>query len=182
MPLFHWLEQRCKTVIYSENLHLESVKKLNPKIIVSYNYNYIIKKDVIDYMRGQIVNLHISMLPWNRGSSPNIWSFVEDTPKGVTIHKITPGLDMGDILYQKELFFDAQKETFETSYEKLNRAIVELFKEHWEEIQENAAHSIPQQGAGSYHTMKDLEKLQERCPFDWSENVADFMKRYRSLE
>lgn len=85
-------------------------------------------------MQGQIFNLHISLLPYNRGASPNFFSFIENTPKGVTIHQIDEGLDTGPILAQKELFFDESKETFASSYEKLILEIQMLFKENWSSI------------------------------------------------
>ena len=59
--------------------------------IVSYGYRYIITQDILDAVRGQAINLHISLLPWNRGADPNLWSFLDDTPKGITIHYIDSG-------------------------------------------------------------------------------------------
>ena len=72
--------------------------------MVSYGYRKIVLADVIDKMAGEIINLHISYLPWNRGANPNFWSFIDDTPKGVTIHEMSADLDKGRILCQKELF------------------------------------------------------------------------------
>lgn len=85
-------------------------------------------------MQGQIFNLHISLLPYNREASPNFFSFIENTSKGVTIHQIDEGLDTGPILAQKELFFDESKETFASGYEKLILEIQMLFKENWSSI------------------------------------------------
>ena len=45
-------------------------------------------------MKRPIVNLHISYLPFNRGSHPNYWSFVENTPKGVSIHEIDEQIEI----------------------------------------------------------------------------------------
>lgn len=36
----------------------------------------LIEKDVIDFVDGEVFNLYISLLPWNRGSKPNYWSFI----------------------------------------------------------------------------------------------------------
>ena len=72
--------------------HLENIIKLENitdfDFIVSYGYRYIIKKNIIDYFHKRIINLHISYLPYNRGADPNLWSILEDTPSGVTIHYI----------------------------------------------------------------------------------------------
>jgi len=63
--------------------------------LISYGYRHIFKPEVIQRFRGRIINLHISFLPWNRGVDPNQWSFLQDTPKGVTIHFIDEGIDLG---------------------------------------------------------------------------------------
>ena len=57
-------------LLYSEKITVDLLENYNPQLVVSYNYTYIIEQDVIDYMKGQCINLHISMLPWNRGSDP----------------------------------------------------------------------------------------------------------------
>jgi methionyl-tRNA formyltransferase len=74
--------------------------------IISYGYSHIIKQDVIDSAKNSIINLHISYLPYNRGADPNFWSWLENTPKGVTIHQIDKGIDTGDIFIQKEIKFE----------------------------------------------------------------------------
>lgn len=177
--LYDWLKEKCQVSVYNEKLSLTKIKQINPKLIISYNYKYRIDNEVIEYMQGNIINLHISYLPWNRGADPNIWSFIDETPKGVTIHQISPELDKGKILYQKECFFEPEHETFETTYEKLNHTMIELFQEKWEEIWNKNYQLMEQIGEGSYHRHQELDKIQEQIPFQWSDNIADFLRRYR---
>ena len=33
-----------------------------------------IEKDIIEFLKYKIINLHISFLPFNRGMYPNLWS------------------------------------------------------------------------------------------------------------
>ena len=129
-------------------------------------------------MKGRILNLHVSYLPWNRGSSPNFWSFIDNTPKGVTIHYIDKGLDTGDILFQQEIMFDETKETFASSYERLNTAITNLFKENWEAIRGGKVRPIAQVGDGSYHTMKDFQHFMNGRTMDWTMNIHEFKKLF----
>ena len=134
-------------------------------------------------MQDRIINLHISLLPWNRGFSPNIWSFIDDTPKGVTIHCVSEGLDEGDVLFQKEVEFDEKKESFASSYEKLNAVLVELFKRNWKHIFDGSflSYRKKQIGKGSSHSIADLKELRQTIDFEWKENVNDFLLRYRTI-
>lgn len=179
LALYEWLKDKCEITLYEERLDLSYIESVKPDLIVSYNYKYLIKEDVIEYMKGRIINLHISYLPWNRGSSPNFWSFYDDTPKGVTIHQISAGLDEGKILYQKECRFNPYEETFATSYEKLNEEIVDLFKKNWEEIKAGTYELKSQNGSGTYHTMKDFNELIEKHPFKWTDNIGEYLDKVK---
>ena len=124
--------------------------------------------------------MHISYLPWNKGASPNLWSFIDDTPKGVTIHMLTEGLDEGDIIFQETIQFDPNIESFETTHKKLNNAIEKLFRFHWDEIISGKYKAIArkQEGKGSYHTISDLNLLKRQIDFKWSDNISDFLQIY----
>ncbi len=179
--LFDWLrEQEKGKEVYkiSNKITLEMVKNLNPAFIVSYNYRHMVPADVLEYMRGKAVNLHVSMLPYNRGSSPNFFSFLDNTPKGVTIHEMTAGLDKGKILCQKELEFDEEQESFSSSYAKLQQEIMNLFKANWEKIKAGTCKGFFPTEKGTYHTMKELEEFRSNHPFEWNENIAECKKRW----
>lgn len=181
--LYEWLKSRENSVyLYSEAVWAEQIKNMNPDIIISYNYNYIISSDVIELMNGNIINMHISYLPWNRGFSPNLWSFIDDTPKGVTIHYIDEELDKGSIIVQKELFFDINTETFNTTYNKLNYEIKQLFYENWEYIKSKKVTAFNHNFLGTYHSMNDLKALQSKLDFSWNDNIKEFLIRYRKIQ
>lgn len=177
IPLFHWLEKRVSTQLYSGTLDLDMLETCCPSLVISYNYSHIVPENVIAFLKGNILNLHISYLPWNRGAYPNLWSILDDTPKGITIHRMVKGLDAGAILYRREIFFDETKETLASSHRKLNEEIVRLFQEHWEEIWEGTYSLTPQQGKGSYHALKDMRALlRERRigRLEWDMTIREF--------
>lgn len=174
LPLYDWILERIPTCLWSESIDVDLLRNVHPKLVVSFNYRYIIRQDCIDFMQGQMVNLHISMLPWNRGSSPNFWSFVDDTPKGVTIHKVSAELDEGDILLQKEVFMDPTQETFRTSYDKLIHAITDLFEQNFVDLLNG---TIEPRKQGSYHTTAEFKDLREQVPFSYDEKISDVLSR-----
>ena len=133
---------------------------LSVDFLISYGYRHIVQKPVINYLNGKAINLHISFLPWNRGADPNLWSFLEDTPKGVTIHYIDEGLDSGGIIYQKEIFFILESETLATTYKKLNEEIVTLFRQQWPFIMTGDVLRRKQPPGGSFHLKADKKKFE----------------------
>ena len=54
-------------------------------------------------VKGQIINLHPSLLPIGRGADPIPWSIIEQKKQGISIHLIDNELDTGDLLFQKEI-------------------------------------------------------------------------------
>ena len=179
-PLYQWLKD-CEeyTCRMSEKITIEMIRSLEPSFIISFNYKHIVSKEIIEYMKGRIINLHISCLPYNRGSAPNFFSFYEDTPKGVTIHQMAPGLDTGDILCQRTVEFDEEKDTFKIAYDRLISEISELFKENWQEIKSGKITPVKQPDGGTYHTVKDFEKIIEGKEFRWDLKIADAIRSLR---
>lgn len=182
-PLYKWLQDQQEEIIWiEEKISIDKIKEMSPSLIINYNYRYIIGEDIIEYMGDRIINLHISYLPWNRGADPNFWSFIDDSPKGVTIHLLDKGLDKGDIIVQKEYFFNEDKETFATTYEYLHRKIVELFIESWERIKSGNYIVRKQQGKGSYHSHKQFVEIVNNIDFSWNSNICDIKKQIDNIK
>lgn len=120
-------------------------------LLVSYGYRHILGRDVLDVTPA--VNLHISLLPWNRGADPNLWSWIDGTPKGVTVHWMTEGVDKGPIIAQREVDLDPRGTLAET-YGVLQDAMVDVFTEAWPAIVSGDP-GTEQPPGGSYHRAAD---------------------------
>jgi len=153
-PLFMWLKNRHKIILFQKDIDYKTLKKIQPDMIISYNYKYIIRKEIIN--KYPIINLHISYLPFNRGAHPNIWSHIENTPKGVTIHYIDKGIDTGDIIVQKKVVLDTNM-TLNQSYRKLHFHIQLLFKEWF--LYKTHKKIKKQKSKGTFHLAKEIKNL-----------------------
>ena len=62
----------------------------------------IIKSKLVFTYHGRIINLHLGLSPYYRGSGTNIWPFYYSEPEciGATFHLITQKIDGGAILFQ----------------------------------------------------------------------------------
>lgn len=159
VELFEWLGQKENEVICrTERLNPEWCRSQKFDLTVSYTYRYILTKEILDALDNNAVNIHNSFLPFNRGADPNIWSFISGTPRGVTLHYMSTELDKGYIIAQ-QLVNDSEDETLRSSYENLDRAAKQLFKDafryyaSWPEMRKQAV------GVGSYHSIKDRKKI-----------------------
>lgn len=127
---------------------------------ISYRYKKIIPPPEISWFSGKLINLHISLLPWNRGADPNLWSFLEKSPIGVSIHLIDQGIDTGDVLLQKKVSINLETSSLRSSWEYLAKAIELLFIENSFAILQGQICSAPQAEGGSFHLSTDKKQYE----------------------
>jgi methionyl-tRNA formyltransferase len=167
-----------KVISVESPITLEEARRAGAEFIVSYGYRHIIRQDVIDYFAGRAINLHISLLPWNRGADPNLWSFLEDTPKGVSIHLIDAGLDTGDIIAQQKVdYYDG--DTLASTYNRLSTVIEKLLYNIWPDIREGLIKSRKQPSGGSYHLAKDRARYEHLLVNGWDTPVKTLIGQAR---
>ena len=170
-PVLAHLRQVEETVEASyDRVTLTSVAQASPDFIVSHGCRQILRPYLLDLFPDRVVNLHIAYLPWNRGADPHIWSAIEGTPSGVTIHYVDKGIDTGDIIAQREVMWLPDGVTVRDTYELLQAEMLDLFVEHWPEIRDGSCPRYPQEGEGSFHRVADLEHV--RLPFGKDTRLA----------
>ena len=157
---------------YKDELDAERVEKYKYDFLISFGYRYIIRDKILTRFKENALNLHISYLPWNRGSDPNLWSILQNTPKGVTIHQLESGIDKGKILYQKEILFE-NNDTLKTSYNKLMDEIVILFIANWKNIKSKKVIPIEQKGSGTYHKSSDKNSYLNLLTNGWDTELKE---------
>ena len=82
---------------------LEIIKKYDPELIVVVAYGMIIPKEIIDYPKYGIINVHSSLLPKYRGAAPIHAAILNgDDKTGVSIMYIDEKLDEGDVICSLE--------------------------------------------------------------------------------
>ncbi len=81
---------------------IELLKLLKPDIIITVSYGGFIGKDIRKIPSYGVLNIHPSLLPVYRGSTPIQTALKNgDMETGITIFKITAKMDTGPILFQK---------------------------------------------------------------------------------
>ena len=113
----------------------------------------------------------MSYLPFNRGAHPNFWSFIENTPAGVSIHKIDKGIDTGNIILRKKINFNINLNkfsTFKKTYKYLFLEAEQLFKKNFNKIYNKKYKKILSNHKGTFHYKKDLPKWVK----NWDINIS----------
>ena len=146
-------------------------------LIISFGYKKIIKKNILQMVKRPIINLHISFLPYNRGSHPNYWSFVENTPKGITIHEVDEEIDRGKIIIRKKVNFENIKRlTFKNTYDILINEIERQFIINFNKILKNNYITFRAKEIGSFHKKNDLPKFFKT----WDIDIYKYLKNYKN--
>lgn len=164
-------EMGDEVVEYRDTIDIRFLEKYKIDMIVSHGYRHLLKQPVLGYFPDRIINLHISLLPWNRGADPNLWSYLENTPRGVTIHFIDKGVDTGDIISQKEVYFSIENETLATSYMRLQDEILMLFEKTWPLIRTGKNKRIQQPKGGTLHKSIDKNRFEHLLIKGWDTPV-----------
>lgn len=152
LPLATWLSTGETVDILDDHKAIEDCD-----LIISYNYRYIVPTKLLN--RYPAINLHMSLLPWNRGAHPIYWSARENTPMGVTIHWMTPALDRGEIIAQRTVSVSDDK-TLGQAYQIHLDAMFDLFRSEWRNIKRKI---------GTVHAASALPKLAN----GWATTIAE---------
>ncbi len=140
---------------------VEAIASLRPDVGVSVYFGYVLRRDFLALFPSGVVNLHPAYLPYNRGCYPNVWSIVDGTPAGVSIHYVDEGIDTGDLVAREQVEVEPI-DTGESLYRKLETAALSLFQRTWPLIRAGRAPRIAQQSLGedgTYHRRRDVERI-----------------------
>jgi methionyl-tRNA formyltransferase len=140
---------------------LQAIRDLRADLAVSVLFGYILRPELLELFPSGAINLHPSLLPFNRGACPNVWSIADGTPAGATLHYVDARVDTGDIIAQSSLEVEPV-DTGESLYRKLEQLSLDLFRQTWPRFREGAAPRTPQPaGCGTAHRLLDLKSIDE---------------------
>tara|TARA_Y100000589_G_C26897081_1_gene524646 strand:- start:124 stop:708 length:585 start_codon:yes stop_codon:yes gene_type:complete len=163
-------------IVHNNSINNNFVKSNKIDFIISYGYKYILKEEIINNFQNKIFNLHISYLPFNKGYYPNLWSHIDSTPSGVSIHEIDRGIDTGKIHFRKKVDIDIKKNTLETSYFILRKEMEKLFKVKWEIIRSGYSYNLIENQRGTSHLKKEGDLVLKKLSSGWHTKLEELIK------
>lgn len=144
-----------------EDLHapefLERLRAIGPAVGVVISYGVILKQELIDLPEHGLINAHASILPKYRGAAPIEHSIREGCSEtGVTIMRIVPELDAGDVLLVEKTPI-GPSETAGQLRERLAVLSGEALVKALQQIESGSATYVPQDHAAATRAPK-IEK------------------------
>ncbi len=157
-----------------------SVVSFHPDILLSLQYDQILRKDVLDIPGMTALNLHFSLLPQHQGVAPIAWAMLEgDERAGVTLHQMVRDIDAGDVLAQRsvEIIPDA---TARELYDDVTDLAIGLFQDGYPFDPDLLASGKPQAiGEGCYHRVGDFDF--SAVDIDWRMPAARLYNWMRAM-
>ncbi len=157
---------------------VEDIKAINPDIMITCAFGQIISQEILDIPKYGVINIHASLLPKYRGSSPIQWCLVNGESKtGVTIMRTALAVDSGDILLQKEIDILPQENAGEL-FDRLAVLGGEAIVEALEIIKDGKAVYTPQDESKATHYPM-ISKEDGRI--DWSKSAREIFNKMRGF-
>ena len=135
---------------------------LDVDVVVSSCFPYVVPKPMLDRYAGRAVNLHPALLPAYRGPSPIAWMlFNHDAHRrgGMTLHLMTPELDAGDIVAQRQVSWTAEGGYLQWEAE-LAAAAGHLVRDELLAHLQAPGQLVPQIGEARYYPLFENRQLQ----------------------
>lgn len=171
--------------VCKSKLTITNIKKLNPKVIISFHYKYLIPIDVLKFVNYRAFNFHNSYLPLNRGMYPVLWSAVS-RKFASSLHKINKNIDDGDIVFRKEVRISNNKTLF-YAYHLLEKISLQMFKKIWKKLRKKILHNkkmgfIKQnRNMITYNNNFKSKILLSSLPKKWMSKIKDVQKNHKDI-
>lgn len=157
---------------------IDDIRAFNPDVIVTAAFGQMLSRDFLAIAPHGVINVHASLLPKYRGSSPIQWAVINgEKETGVTIMQTAYKMDSGDIILQKRVAVGVD-ETAGELFEKLSALGAPALIEALDLIESGKATFTPQnEDEMTYFPM--LKK--EDGEIDFSMSATDIKHRIQGL-
>lgn len=151
---------------------VEDIRKLEPDVMVTCAFGQILSREILSIPKYGIINVHASLLPLFRGSSPIQRAILTgERETGISIMRTEYEVDSGDILLQKRTDI-YEKETAGELFERLSHLGASALIEGIDLIDRGEAVYTPQDNSkASYYPMLKKE-----------DGIIDFSTTYSELD
>jgi methionyl-tRNA formyltransferase len=155
-----------------------TIRGLAPDVIVVAAYGQLLPPELLEIPRSACLNVHLSLLPRWRGAAPIAWAILAgDAETGVTLMRMDPGLDTGDVVAQEATPI-LDTDTAQTLQERLGALGASLLLRTLPAWLAGELTPRPQPSSGITHAPK---LTREDGRLHWREPAVGLWRRIRGL-
>jgi methionyl-tRNA formyltransferase len=166
-------------VIAPTRLHdaVDELSSYHADVAVLAAYGKIVPQVVLDIFPNGIINIHPSLLPLHRGSTPIESALLHgDRQTGVSLMRLAPEMDAGPVYSQKTVVLTGQ-ETKQALAEQLNQLGADLLLAHLPAILNGSLEPINQES--SLATI-DAQLSKSDAQLDWQKPADELERQVRA--
>ena len=168
--LEHNIPVRTPASFKKEPEEIEVLHSFEPDYLVVVAYGLILSQKVLDIPRIAAVNLHASLLPSFRGSSPMQYAILNGLKEtGNTVMLMSKGMDEGDMLATNKISI-GEEDDLEAVHDKLSASGAPLLKQTLIEYAEGKITPVPQDHSKATYTAKITT---ETAKIDWNKPAQE---------
>lgn len=181
-PVKEYALQKGLTVYQPEKIRLPEpaavLRGLEPDLMVTAAFGQILSKENLDSARLGCVNVHGSLLPAYRGSSPIQWAVINgEKETGITTMYTDIGVDCGDVILQKKISI-GESETAGELFERMAPLGAQVLIETVRLIEEGRAPRLAQdEKLATHFPMLDKKK----AAIDFTQEALKIKNQIRGL-
>ena len=180
-PGFDTWQPSLRLYAEKQNIDIVSLKEIfdiQNLIFISLEFDRIIKPH--KFKSDKLFNFHFSLLPAYKGVYTSIFPIMKGEKRsGVTLHKMDPGIDTGDIIAQESFEIDIN-DTARDLYFKYLRFGFNVFKRNIKDLINNKYTANPQPYLdSSYYSRDDLDF--SNIPINLNKTSYQIHNQIRSL-
>jgi len=157
---------------------IDFLKQFSSDLFVVVSYGHILKEAALALPRLYPLNIHASLLPKYRGSSPINWAVINgDKETGISIIRIDRFMDSGDILLRRKIRI-AEDDNSETLRAKLEALAARTIIEAIDLVSEGKAVFLKQDSsqASFAHKLKKSDGL-----IYWEKEAGSIVRQIKGL-
>ena len=163
---------------FSDKETYNSLKEMDPDLFVVVAFQ-ILPEKIINIPKYGSINIHPSLLPKYRGSSPIQYSILNgDKETGLTVFRLNKEIDSGNVIIQKKHPIDDEI-IFSELYNELSVFGADLLIESIELIDKGEALYTPQKSLDSATYAKKIKS--KDCLIDWGLSSEKIYNKIRAF-
>lgn len=181
-PVHHLANQHQLAVFHPENFKSPESRQqfvdLKIDLAIVAAYGLILPRAILTAVTSDFINIHGSLLPRWRGASPIQAALLAGDPEtGITIMRVVPKLDAGDILLQQSLPIQST-DTAQSLHDRLSLLGAEMMTTSIHQLLYQQLSAVPQDEKRVTYAGK-LTKEQGRL--DWQKPAAVLEREIRAF-